>query len=151
MADTFTQIYIHVIFAVKGRQNKISPDWKDELYKYISGIVSNKKQKLIYINGMPDHIHILIGMRANVMLSDIVRDIKFNSTNFINTKKFLMGKFYWQEGFGAFSCSHSQLDKVVNYIKNQETHHKKKTFKDEYIDFLNRYNVEYKPEYLFDF
>jgi putative transposase len=151
MPDTFSQIYIHIIFAVKGRQNQILPDWKDELYKYITGIVTNKKQKLIYINGMPNHIHILVGFRPNMNASDLVRDIKYNSTNFINSKKYLKGKFYWQEGFGAFSCSHSQLDKVINYIKNQEVHHRKKTFKEEYLDFLKIYDIEYKPEYLFDF
>ena len=151
MADTYTQIYIHIIFAVKGRQNHISVDWKDELYKYITGIISNKKQKLIHINGISDHIHILIGMKPTISLSDLVRDVKFNSTNFINAKRYINGKFYWQEGFGAFSCSPSQLDKVINYIKNQEIHHKRKTFKEEYVEFLKRYNVEYKPEYLFDF
>jgi REP element-mobilizing transposase RayT len=100
---------------------------------------------------MPDHIHILIGQKPNSNLSDIVRDIKFNSTNFINSKKYLRGKFYWQEGFGAFSCSASQLDNVINYIKNQEEHHRKRTFREEYLSFLKKYNVDYKPEYLFNF
>jgi REP element-mobilizing transposase RayT len=149
MANTYSQLYIHIVFAVKGRQNLISPNRKEEIYKYITGIVTNKGQKLIAINGMPDHIHILIGLKPDKSISDLVRDIKSNSSKFINDKKWINGKFEWQTGFGAFSYNHSQLTNVINYIQRQEEHHKIKTFKEEYIDFLKLFNVEFKDEYLF--
>jgi len=149
MANTYSQLYIHIVFAVKGRQNLISANWKDEIYKYITGIVTNKGQKLIAINGMPDHIHILIGLKPDMSISDLVRDIKSNSSKFINDKKWINGKFEWQTGFGAFSYSHSQLTNVIHYIERQEEHHKTKTFKEEYIEFLNLFNIEFKDEYLF--
>jgi putative transposase len=148
MADTYTQIYIHVVFAVKGRANPISTSHKEELYRYITGIVTNKEQKLIAINGMPDHVHILLGLKPTVTLSDLVRDIKANSSRFINEKRWMKGKFEWQNGFGAFSCGHSQLDTVIQYIRNQEEHHRSKTFREEYVEFLDRYAVDYKPEFL---
>ena len=150
MADTYTQMYVHVVFAVKGRENIISPQWKDELYKYITGIVSNEKQKLLAINGMPDHVHILLGVKPTIAVSDLVRDIKANSSRFINEKKWVAGKFEWQNGFGAFTYGHSQLGTIISYIDNQEEHHKKKTFKDEYIDFLKKFNVAYDGQFLFD-
>jgi REP element-mobilizing transposase RayT len=149
MANTYSQLYIHIVFAVKGRQNLISANWKDEIYKYITGIVTNKGQKLIDINGMPDHIHILIGLKPDKSISDLVRDIKSNSSKFINDKKWINGKFEWQTGFGAFSYSHSQLTNVIHYIERQEEHHKTKTFKEEYIEFLKLFNIEFKDEYLF--
>lgn len=149
MANTYTQLYFHIVFAVKGRQNHISKTWKDELYKYISGIISNKNQKLMIINGMPDHIHLLIGTKPNCNLSDLVRDIKANSSKWINEKHFVNGKFEWQTGFGAFTLGQSQISKIVNYIKNQEGHHSKKTFREEYIDFLKAYQIDFKNEYLF--
>ena len=117
MANTYTQLYFHIIFAVKRRENYISSEWKNELYKYITGIVSNKKQKLMIINGMPNHIHILIGTKPNCNLSDLVRDIKANSSKWINEKKFIKQRFEWQTGFGAFTISQSQIPKIVNYIK----------------------------------
>jgi len=150
MANTYTQLYFHVVFAVKGRVNLISSIWKEELYQYITGIISNKKQKLIIINGVPDHVHLLIGLKPNMNLSDLIRDIKANSSRFINEKRWVRGKFEWQIGFGAFTLGHSQIDIIINYIKNQEDHHQTKTFKDEYIDLLNHYNIIYKTEYLFD-
>ena len=150
MANTYSQLYIQIVFAVKGRQNLISNKWKEELYKYITGIVSNQQQKLIAINGMPDHIHILIGLKPNKMLSDLVRDIKANSSRFINEKGWVNGKFEWQTGFGSFSYSNSQLTNVINYIQNQEEHHKTKTFKEEYLVFLKLFNIDYKDEYLFE-
>ena len=150
MADTYTQIYIHIIFAVKGRSNLISSSWKNELYKYITGIITNEAQKLIAINGMPDHIHLLVGLKPTIALSNLVRDIKANSSRFVNEKSWIKGKFEWQHGFGAFSYSHSQLDTIINYINNQEEHHKKKTFKEEYITFLKKFPVEYDEEYLFE-
>lgn len=150
MANTYTQIYLHIVFAVKGRNNIISKKWKDELYKYITGIVTNEGQKLIAINGMPDHIHILIGLKPDKSLSDFVRDIKANSSRFINDKNWINGKFEWQTGFGAFSYNHSQLTNVINYIQNQEEHHKKKSFKEEYVEFLTAFKVDYKNEYIFE-
>ena len=149
MANTYTQLYFHIVFAVKGRQNLISKKWKDELYKYITGIISNKNQKLIIVNGMPDHLHLLIGTKPNCNLSDLVRDIKANSSKWVNEKGFINGKFEWQTGFGAFTLGQSQIPKILNYIKKQEEHHKKQTFKEEYIDFLNAYEIEFKNEYLF--
>ena len=128
----------------------ISSKWEEELYKYITGIISNKNQKLIAINGMPDHIHILIGMKPDGNLSDLVRDIKVNSSKFINEKRFVQGKFEWQQGFGAFTLGHSQLDVIVNYIKMQKEHHKAKTFMEEYIEFLKRYEIDFKSEYIFE-
>ncbi|MEP6805364.1 MAG: IS200/IS605 family transposase [Flavobacterium sp.] len=150
MANTYSQLYIHIVFAVKGRQNLISANYKDEIYKFITGIITNKQQKLIAINGMPDHVHILIGLKPDKSISDLVRDIKANSSKFINDKKWINGKFEWQTGFGAFSYSHSQLTNVINYIHNQEEHHKTKTFKEEYIEFLKLFNVDFKNEYLFE-
>lgn len=150
MADTYTQIYIQIVFAVKGRNNLISVKWKDELYKYITGIITNEGQKLIAVNGMPDHIHILIGLKPTIALSNLVRDIKANSSRFINDKQWIAGKFEWQQGFGAFSYSHSQLKNVITYIERQEEHHKTKTFREEYLEFLRLYNIEFKNEFIFD-
>ncbi|AXJ00537.1 REP element-mobilizing transposase RayT [Cyclonatronum proteinivorum] len=150
MAGTFSQIYIQVVFAVKGRQSLIHTSWEEELYKYINGIITNKEQKLLAINGMPDHVHFLIGMRPSCCLSDLVREIKKSSTAFVNEKKFCKHKFQWQQGYGAFSYSHSALDKVISYIQNQKKHHSKRTFQDEYKAFLTSYQIEYKDEYLFE-
>jgi len=150
MSSTFSQIYIQVVFAVKSRQSLINSSWEEELYKYITGIVSNKGQKLIAINGVSDHIHILIGLKPACRLSDLVREIKKSSNSFINEKKFSKYKFEWQEGYGAFSYSHSALDNVIAYINNQKEHHRKKTFKEEYVDFLKKFQVDYKDEYLFN-
>ena len=133
MPSTFTQIYIQVVFAVKGRQSLIKHEWEENVYPYITGIVQNKKQKMLAINGMPDHIHFLIGMKPTCCLSDLVREIKKSSNDFIKEKKFCNG-FYWQDGFGAFSYDHSQLNKVIAYIMNQKEHHCKRTFKEEYME-----------------
>lgn len=149
MANTYSQIYIHVVFAVKGRESLIHK-CKDELYKYISGIVNQQGQKLYVINGMPDHVHVLLSIKPDCNLSDLVREIKSNSSKWINTKKFVLGKFQWQNGFGAFSCSQSQLDTVIAYINNQEQHHAKRSFKDEYLELLQKYQVEYDEKYMFD-
>ena len=150
MAGTFSQIYIQVVFAVKGRENLIAGSWKDELHKYISGIIKGKEQKPIIVNGMPDHIHAFIGLRPSMPISDLVRDIKNNSSNFINDHKFVKGKFAWQEGYGAFSYSHSQIQNVYDYILNQEEHHKKKNFRKEYLDFLKKFEIEHNEKYLFE-
>ena len=128
MANTYTQIYLHVVFAVEGRQSLIQPEHNDELQKYITGIVSGQKQKLIAINNMPDHLHLLVGMKPDIALSDLVRDVKAGSSKFINEKHWVMGRFAWQEGFGAFSYSRSQLGAVIRYIENQQKHHAKKSF-----------------------
>ncbi len=149
MANTYTQIYIQVVFAVQGRYNMIRKEHKEELNKFITGIIRNKKQKLIAINNMPDHAHIFIGMKPSIALSDLVRDIKNNSSTFINEKKWVRRKFNWQEGFGAFSYGYSQMDAVVKYIQNQEEHHARKTFKEEYLELLKRFHVEYDEKYLF--
>jgi putative transposase len=149
-ASTFSQIYIQVVFAVKGRQSMIQTTWEDELYKYITGIVQNKDQKMLAINGMPDHIHFLIGMKPSCCLSDLVREVKKSSNAFINEKRFSKGKFEWQSGYGSFSYSHSALDNVIAYIQNQKEHHTKKTFKEEYKDFLRKFQIDYKDEYLFE-
>ncbi|MHA2100564.1 MAG: IS200/IS605 family transposase [Candidatus Kariarchaeaceae archaeon] len=149
MANTYSQIYIMVVFSVSGRQNLIGSSWKDELYKYITGIIKAHKQKLIAMNGVGDHIHILIGLKPNIALSDLVRVIKANSSKFINEKKYVRGKFNWQEGFGAFSYSQSQISTIIKYIENQERHHKKNTFKEEYLELLKKYSVDFDNKYLF--
>ena len=150
MPGTFSKLYIQVVFAVKGRENLIAKKWKDELHKYIAGIIKGKDQKSIIVNGMPDHIHAFIGLRPAMKISDLVRDIKNNSSNFINDRKLVKGKFSWQDGYGAFSYSHSHIDNVYQYILNQEEHHKKKTFRQEYIEFLKKFEIEYDEKYLFD-
>jgi len=151
MANTYSQIYIQIVFAVKGRTNLIPSRHRDELHKYITGIVTNKNQKLLAIFAMPDHVHILIGLKPNMSISNLVRDIKASSSKFISEKNWVKGKFSWQEGFGAFSYSKSQIDQVVKYILNQEEHHKKRTFKEEYLDILQKYDVAYDEQYLFDY
>ena len=141
MPGTFSQLYIQAVFAVKGRENLILKSWKDDLHKYIAGIIKGKGQKSIIVNGMPDHIHAFIGLRPAMSISDLIRDIKNNSSNFINDQKFVKGKFSWQDGYGAFSYSHSHISNVYNYILNQEEHHKKKTFREEYIGFLKKFKT----------
>ena len=150
MPNTYTQIYIHIVFAVKGRQPLIPKEHKAELHRYITGIVKNKKQRVIQINSMPDHIHILVGIAPEAAISDLVRDINANSSKFINKKQWSMGRFEWQQGFSAFSYSHSQLSAIANYIKNQEKHHTRKTFKEEYLEFLDLYGVDYDQRYVFE-
>ena len=151
MANTFSQIYIQTVFAVSGRLSLITHDFKEELHKYITGIVRNKNQKLISINGMPDHLHILIGLRPAMALADLVRDIKSDSSDWINRKKLVRGKFAWQEGYGAFSYGHSQLNTIIRYIQNQEKHHRRRSFKNEYLTLLRKFQIEFKEEYVFKF
>ena len=150
MANTFTQIYIHVVFSVKQRVSLIQNEWREELHKYITGIIRNEGHKLLAVNSMSDHIHILISIKPDTSLSELIRDVKANSSKWINEKKYIQTKFPWQEGFGAFSYSHSQLDTVIRYIQKQNEHHKKQTFKEEYTSFLKRYGVSYDPKYVFD-
>lgn len=148
--STFSQLYVQIVFAVKNREALINIDWEEELYKYITGIISNKGQKLLAINGMPDHIHILIGIKPNCRISDLVREIKKSSNAFIKEKQFTKFSFRWQEGYGVFSYNHSDLGRVINYIKNQKTHHKKISFKEEYISFLEDFRIKYDTKYLFE-
>ncbi len=148
--STYSQIYIQAIYAVRGRDNLISSEWEDRLFKYITGIVQKKGQKMLAINGMPNHIHLLIGMKPSCCLSDLIREVKKSSNEFVNENKFTKFRFGWQDGFGAFSYSHSQLDDVIAYIMYQKEHHRKKTFKEEYNDFLKKFNVEYDERYLFE-
>lgn len=150
MPNTYSQLYVQIIFAVKGRHKFIKEDIREELQKYISGIVSEKKQKLYAIYCMPDHTHILVSIKPDIAISDLVRDIKANSSSFIKEKEFIK-EFSWQTGFGAFSYSKSQAKNVVNYILNQPEHHKKKTFKQEYYKFLEKFEVEFDEKYLFEF
>ncbi len=149
MANTYTQIYIHVIFAVAERDCLIQKEFKEELHKYTTGIVRNHGCKLIAINSMPDHCHILLGLKPDIALSELVRDIKANSSKFINERCFTRRRFFWQEGFGAFSYGRSQLDRVIRYIQNQEKHHSAKSFKDEYCRLLKKFDVEYDEKYVF--
>ena len=149
MANTYNQIFIHLVFAVQNRMSLIMPQWKDELYKYITGIITNNKHKLYAINGMTDHVHILVSMSPTQSVSDLVKDIKRSSSIWINDKHLVMGKFSWQDGFGAFSTNLANADKVVNYILNQEQHHHKVTFQEEYVAFLKEAGIEYNPKYLF--
>jgi len=149
MANTYTPIYIHTVFAVENRISLIKESWREELHKYITGIVQNNNHKLIAINSMPDHIHIFIGMRPIQSVSNLLQDIKDSSSKWMNKKNFVIGKFNWQSGYGAFSYSHSQIDNVVKYIQNQPQHHKKKTFRREYIEFLAKFNIAYDERYIF--
>ena len=151
MANTFSQIYIQTVFAVSNRLSLITPAFKEDLYKYIAGIVRNQGQKLISINGMPDHVHILIGLRPAMALADLVQEIKADSTNFINKNKWVRGKFSWQEGYGAFSYGHSQLDTIISYIQNQEEHHSRRSFKNEYLGLLRKFDIAFEDKYVFDF
>ncbi|MEO7210565.1 MAG: IS200/IS605 family transposase [Chitinophagaceae bacterium] len=151
MPNTFTQLYIQVVFAVKGRENFIHHNWDKELFKYIAGIITGKDQKTIIVNGMPDHVHVFIGLKPCMSVASLVRDIKNNSSNFINDHNWTNKKFKWQEGYGAFSYSHSHIGNVYNYILNQKAHHQIKTFKQEYLEFLKKFDVQYKEEYLFEF
>ena len=151
MANTFSKIYIQTVFAVSSRQSLIRPAFQEDLYKYITGIVTNQGQKLISINGMPDHLHILIGLRPAIALADLVREIKADSTNFINKNKIVRGRFSWQEGYGAFSYGHSQLDTVIRYIQNQEKHHERRSFKNEYFALLRKFDIAFDDKYVFEF
>lgn len=151
MANTYSQILIHVVFTVKGRSNLIEKKWRNDIHRYISGIITSKGQKSIIVNGVADHVHCFIGLNPSMCLSELIRDVKNNSSIYINEKKIIKGKFKWQEGFGAFSYATSQIKNVYNYILNQEEHHKKASFKEEYLDLLDNYEIEYHEKYLFNF
>lgn len=149
MANTYTQLHIQAIFAVQNRQSLIKGHWEDELYRYISGIIQNNGHKVLQINGMPDHVHVLFGMRPIQSLSDLMKQVKQDSSLWINKKGIVNGRFSWQAGYGAFSYSKSQLPGVIRYIQNQKEHHKSVTFQDEYVKFLEMYHVEYDNRYIF--
>jgi len=148
MANTYTQIYLQFVFAVQNRFSLIQKEWKDELYKYITGIVQNNKHKLIAINGMPNHLHIFVGYKPHQLVPDLLQDIKGSSSGWINNKKLVKGKFHWQEGYGAFSYSRSQIDIVAKYIYNQEEHHRRKSFHEEYLEFLKQFNISFDEKYI---
>ncbi len=149
MANTYTQLYLQFVYAVKFRAGLIQPTWKDELYKYSTGIIQKNKHKLIAINGMPDHVHILIGFNPRQSISDLMQDLKGCSSKWINEKGFVKQKFEWQHGYGAFSYGRSQVEVVINYINNQEIHHKNVTFRQEYLSFLRKFEIDYKEEFIF--
>lgn len=149
MANTYTQIYIQYVFAVQNRISLIKNEWKDELYKYMTGIINQHEHKLLSIGGMTDHIHALVSMHPKQAPSDLMYELKRSSSLWINENKFVVGKFSWQEGFGVFSYSQSQISRVSKYIENQETHHKKKTFREEYLDFLKVFNIEFDERYVY--
>ncbi|WP_100077183.1 transposase [Chryseobacterium camelliae] len=152
MPNTYTQIYLQAVFATEGREIKIMPDIREEVEKYICGIFVNKKQKILAIYANPDHLHVFFSYKnLQITIPDLIKTVKIESTNFINEKKFCSGKFSWQEGYGAFSYAKSQKDKVVNYILNQEKHHVNKNFKEEYLEMLEAFEIEFKDEYLFEF
>lgn len=149
MANTYTQIYIHFVFAVKNRLGLIHPRWRNDLYKYITGTITNKGHKLLTIGGVYDHIHILVSMSPTQSPSDLMADVKRSSSIWINENQLTQGKFSWQEGFGAFSYAKSQIKDIANYIDTQEEHHKKRTFREEYIKFLELFEIDFDERYIF--
>ena len=149
MANTYTQLYIHFVFAVKFRKAVIQPTWEERFYKYITGIVQNNGYKMLAINAVPDHLHLFMGLNPKQSIADIMRLVKGDSSEFVNKEGFTERKFQWQEGYGAFSNSRSQIDSVVKYIMNQKSHHSRKTFTDEYLEMLNKYAVDYDRQYTF--
>src|SRR6185295_9743700 len=150
MANTYTQIYIQAVFAVDGRQSLIAPEHRIRIYKYMTTVIQNQKHKVMAINGMPDHVHLLIGLRPDIALSNLVRDVKAGSSKLINDRRWVRGHFNWQRGFGAFSYSKSQVSTVARYIENQERRHARRSFREEYVELLKRFDVEYDPAYLFN-
>ena len=150
MANTYTQLYAQLVFAVKGRQSLILKEHRERIHQYITGIVQNREQKMLAVFCMPDHTHIFVGFKPSMRLSDLVRDIKTNSSIFIKENKLTPFKFEWQDGYGAFTYAHSQINTVCQYVLNQEEHHKAKTFREEYVDFLNKFEVPYDERYMFE-
>jgi REP element-mobilizing transposase RayT len=150
MPNTYTQIYIQLVFAVQGRQSLLRDSFREELHKYMTGIITKRKQKLLAINSVKDHIHILVGLGTTITIADLVHDVKIASSKFIDNNKWLPGKFNWQDGYGAFSYSRSHMDNVIKYINNQQEHHKKKSFKEEYLEFLKKFEIDYNEKYLFE-
>ena len=151
MSNTYSQLYIQIVFAVKGRRNFILENYREELQKYITGIVQANKQKMYAIYCMPDHTHLLVSIKPDIAISNLVRDVKANSSLWLKKRFASFDDFAWQEGFGAFSYAKSQVQHVVEYILNQPAHHKRKTFREEYVEFLKKFEVEYEEKYLFEF
>lgn len=151
MANTFSQIYLQFVFAVKGRQSLVPKENKEDLHKYITGLAQNRKAKMLAVHSMPDHTHLFVGFKPTILICDFIKEIKVETNEFINGKKWKNGKFNWQEGYGVFSYSQSHIDRVIRYINNQEKHHYKKTFKEEYYDFLKKFNIPFEDRFLFDF
>lgn len=151
MANTYSQITIHAVFAVKLRQNFIAKEWRDKLHQYIAGILANKGAKPLAVGGWQDHVHILFGMPVTTCIADLMSAVKASSSSWINQQQFIKGKFEWQAGYGAFSFAKSQRDIVIKYIMNQEEHHQQKTFKEEYIKMLTDFDIAYDTKYLFEF
>lgn len=151
MANTFSQIYLQFVFAVQHRQYLIPKEHKEELHKYITGLVQKRKAKMLAINCMPDHVHLFVGFKPTILISDFVKEIKVESNEFINNKKWMNWKFNWQEGYGVFSYSQSHIDAVVKYVLNQEVHHQRKTFRQEYHELLEKFEVPFEERFLFDF
>ncbi len=149
MPNTFTQIHIHLVFCVQNRLSLIRPEWEKRLYQYMTGIIQNNGHKLLTLNGIPDHVHALIGFRPSQSLSDLMQDIKGDSSRWINTNRLTTGKFSWQEGYGAFSYSKSQIPVVTRYILNQKEHHRKKSFMEEYVKILDDFGIDYDERYIF--
>ncbi len=151
MPNTYSQIYLQFIFAVQHWQSLIAKEHKEELHKYFTALVQNRRAKMLAVHSMPDHTHLFVGCKPVAFIPDFVKEIKVEATAFINSKHWCSGKFNWQEGYGVFSYSHSHIDKVCKYVLNQEIHHKKKTFREEYLDFLQKYEVQFEDKYLFEF
>ena len=150
MAGTYSQIYIQCVFAVKNRDALLELAFRDKIFTYMAGIINAKGHKAIIVNGTADHVHLFMGLRPNGNISDLIREVKNGSSKFINEQGFLRGIFNWQEGYGVFSYSHSKIDAVYKYVANQEEHHKKITFKEEYIHLLNQFEIEFNEKFLFD-
>lgn len=148
---TYTQIYLQFVFAVKFREALIQPEFQKEVFPFIAGLVNSMGHKSYAVNGMPDHVHILMSFNPKNSPSETIKEIKRASSNFINDKKWFPGKFQWQAGYGCFSYSKSQIDRVVKYILNQKAHHRKKSFRNEYLDFLEKFEVDFDKRYLFEF
>ena len=151
MANTYTQCYFHLVFAVKKREALIQKAWKNDFEMYITGIVQNHRHKMLAIGSMPDHIHIFIGYNVNQLIPDLVEEIKTSSNAWIKANKLSRFKFEWQKGYGAFTHSRSQMDAVTKYVLNQEEHHKKRSFQEEYLEILRKNDIEFKDEYVFEF
>jgi putative transposase len=151
MANTFSQIYLQFVFAVKHRENLIAPQHKEELHRYLTALVQNRNAKMLAVHCLPDHTHLFVGIKPTVLISDFIKEVKVESNAFINQKKWIKGKFGWQEGYGVFSYSHSHINAVVQYVLNQEKHHARKSFRQEYQELLTLFNIPFEEKFLFDF
>lgn len=149
MPDTFTQLHIQLVFAVKHRQSLIDKDWQMRLHQYMTGIIENNRHKMLQVNSMPDHLHLLIGLRPHQSLSALVQNLKAETSKWINANRFCPVRFAWQEGYGAFSYSKSHVDRVIRYIQNQQIHHQRESFLEEYTRLLKAFEIDYEAQYIF--